>query len=245
MWAFALIPFVPRSPSTLPATVTLRPMQQTLPDGSSVELNAGAEIAVEFSPARRGVKLVRGEAHFAVAKDPARPFVVSVGSVEVSAIGTEFLVRHAPDEIKVLVTEGKVGVARAVAAGAPADVRAAAATGVLAPDLVLAAGRQIVISIASDHAAPQRTEQIAQAAIDAALAWRGKHVEFSGTPLSEAIALFNAQNRIRLTLGDRAHGALRISGMFWLDDPEGFARLLEASISIKAVRIGTAEIALQ
>jgi hypothetical protein len=113
------------------------------------------------------------------------------------------------------------------------------------PEIVLAAGRQVVISTAIHDAAPNRTEQVAQNAIDAALAWRSKHVEFSGTPLSEAIALFNRQNKIQLTLGNPAHGRLRVSGMFWLDDPEGFARLLEASFSIKAQRASALVISLQ
>jgi transmembrane sensor len=245
MWVIALRPFAPRSTAMLPVSVTLRPMQQTLTDGSSVELNAGAELAVEFSPARRGVKLLSGEAHFTVAKDPARPFVVSVGSVEVSAIGTEFLVRRAHDEIKVLVTEGKVGVVRTVSNAARSSIATAATARAASPEIVLAAGRQVVISTAIRDAAPNRTEQVAQNAIDAALAWRSKHVEFSGTPLSEAIALFNRQNKIQLTLGNPAHGRLRVSGMFWLDDPEGFARLLEASFSIKAQRASALVISLQ
>ena len=59
------------------------PELRTLSDGSVVELNATAEIAVDFSAARRDVRLVRGEAHFSVAKDASRPFVVSAGGVQV------------------------------------------------------------------------------------------------------------------------------------------------------------------
>ncbi|MGH7956064.1 MAG: iron-containing alcohol dehydrogenase, partial [Opitutaceae bacterium] len=76
--------------------------------GSVVELNVDADILVDFSPVRRAVRLVRGEAHFTVATDAARPFVVSAGGVEVRAVGTGFAVHFAPQEIAVLVTEGQV-----------------------------------------------------------------------------------------------------------------------------------------
>ncbi len=43
------------------------------------------------------MKLEAGEAHFAVAPDAARPFVVRVGGVAVRAVGTAFNVRYAAD----------------------------------------------------------------------------------------------------------------------------------------------------
>ncbi len=92
------------------ATMAVRPLVQQLPDGTVIDLNASAEVAIEFTPEVRGVRLVRGEAHFAVAKDAARPFVVSVGSVKVRAVGTAFNVRFEPAAVQVLVTEGQVAV---------------------------------------------------------------------------------------------------------------------------------------
>ncbi|MGH7956226.1 MAG: hypothetical protein ACREH8_04355 [Opitutaceae bacterium] len=84
-----------------------------------------------------------------------------------------------------------------------------------------------------------------RAEIDAALAWRGKRVEFTGTPLVEAVALFNRQNRVRLSLDDRALDELRVSGVFWVDDPEGFARLLESSFGVQAVHRHDIEIVVR
>jgi ferric-dicitrate binding protein FerR (iron transport regulator) len=79
-----------------------------MPDGSVAELNGDSRIVMDFSPTERRVKLVHGEAHFSVAKNPARPFIVSAGSVAVRAVGTAFDVRIAADSVEVLVTEGKV-----------------------------------------------------------------------------------------------------------------------------------------
>jgi len=238
--AMAVVPFGERSEApdseTFPSTVTLRPMLQTLADGSLVQLNVGAEISVEFSAAQRAIKLVRGEAHFAVVKDPARPFVVSAGTLEVRAVGTEFAVRLAPEQVDVLVTEGKVAAASSVAP-------AASEPGVA--QMLVPAGRRVVIPLADASVSGSRSEQVSPAQIDAALAWRGKHVEFTGTPLADAVTLFNRQNTLQLSFADPAHGKLRVSGVFWLDDPEGFARLLEASFSVKAVRVGPGAIAIQ
>jgi transmembrane sensor len=59
-------------------------------------------------------------------------------------------------------------------------------------------------------------------------------VEFTDTPLSEAIALFNRENQLSLSLADETTAKLRITGVFWTDDPEGFARLLDSSLGIKS-----------
>ena len=62
----------------------------TLPDGSTVWLNAGSTL---FYPSvfdkERKVKL-EGEGFFDVAKDAHKPFIVTAGDVEVKALGTQF-----------------------------------------------------------------------------------------------------------------------------------------------------------
>src|SRR5258708_5796577 len=107
--AFAAVWFWP---SALVAPVTLAnahavrvvPERRTLPDGSFVELKFGAEIAVDYSGLLRRVSLKNGEAHFAVAKNKDRPFVVEAGGVEVRAVGTAFSVQLGSKQVEVLVT---------------------------------------------------------------------------------------------------------------------------------------------
>ena len=76
----------------------------------SMELNAGGEVSEHFTTAERRVRLVRGEAHFTVTKDAARPFVVEAGAVRLRALGTAFNVRFEPSAVEVLVTHGRVQV---------------------------------------------------------------------------------------------------------------------------------------
>ena len=95
------------------AQIVPGPERLVLEDGSLVELNAGARVAVTFSARERRVRLTHGEAHFTVAKNPARPFVVEVDGYAVRAVGTAFLVQRGSGEVAVMVTEGQVRVSLA------------------------------------------------------------------------------------------------------------------------------------
>ena len=83
-----------------------------LPDDSSVTLNTDTVVEVRFvenSDVRRLV-LVRGQAHFEVAKDP-RPFEVLAGGRRIVAMGTAFDVRIDPQlGVRVTLLEGRVAV---------------------------------------------------------------------------------------------------------------------------------------
>jgi ferric-dicitrate binding protein FerR (iron transport regulator) len=62
-----------------------------LPDGTRVWLNSESTIRYpnEFEGSERRVD-VSGETYFEVAKDPSRPFIVTVNGFDVRALGTEF-----------------------------------------------------------------------------------------------------------------------------------------------------------
>jgi transmembrane sensor len=85
----------------------------TLPDGTTVWLNAGSQLEYKISAGKpvRNVSLA-GEAYFNVARDPDHPFSVNAGSMIIKAYGTEFNVKAYPEEKKVETTliEGSVSV---------------------------------------------------------------------------------------------------------------------------------------
>lgn len=222
------------SPSTTgePAVV-LQPAQRTLPDGSRVELREGAELALDFSGPERRVALTRGEAHFAVAKDASRPFVVSAGPVSVRALGTEFSVTLAPVEVAVLVTEGRVAVENASPSAATVP-----------PLAVLDAGKQAVV--AQSAAAPTAAvTTLLPDEVSRQLAWRVPRLELSGTPLAEAVTLFNAHGSTRLKIGHPKLGQLRVSGIVRADNPEALLQLLEANFDVTSRRTGPDEITIE
>lgn len=224
----------PAAPNPSVATVSLRPDSRVLPDGSTVQLNVGAEIEVAFTSATRTVHLLRGEALFEVAKDASHPFIVDAGSLSVRAVGTAFSVRRETSEIDVLVTEGRVAVEFAHPQDQPA----------VAP-LHLDAGSRVTVPLAKAASALPILSAAAVADVDAELSWRNRRVEFSGTPLAEAIGYFNRNNRMQLATDGDEVGALRISGVFWTDDSEAFARALEVSLELTAFPAGTDRIVLR
>lgn len=232
----------------------------TLVDGTVVELNGDSAVEPAFSAAERRVRLVRGEAHFAVAKNAARPFIVQAGNVAVRAVGTAFNVRFDPATIEVLVTEGKVRVDDAVqgrsllaeAADVPArrdePVTVAGPSGLepplAKPDVpLLKAGQRVVLPVAA--AVAVMPVAVTPADIARALAWQGTQFIFERTPLEEAIAAFNSFNRSQLVLGDPALRVRKLGGTFRADNVDAFVRLLETGFEITVERRGENELVLR
>jgi transmembrane sensor len=89
----------------------MAPTTVTLPDGSTVKLNASStlEYPEQFSSANRKVKL-SGEAYFEVVHDASHPFVVELNNVLVEDLGTSFNISAYPgkDRVEVNVTTGSV-----------------------------------------------------------------------------------------------------------------------------------------
>ena len=222
------------SPETPASTGTVRviptPERLTLEDGSVVELNHGGKLEINFSSETRRVRLVRGEAHFTVTKNPARPFIVEANGVAVRAVGTAFNVRHSAVAVEVLVTEGQVQVERSIAV-----VAASAPTPLPPAPTALVAGERAIV----DTTAP--TAQLVVATVGPteiaqALSWQGVRLEFAELPLAEVVTEFNLRNRQQLFVGDAATGRLRVGGSFRADNVDGFVRLLEASFGVSAQR---------
>lgn len=78
-----------------------------LPDGSSVDLNAGTRLVLDKDTPRLA-KLERGEALFHVRHNPRDPFVVRAGPVRLLDAGTVFNVVREMTGTRVAVAEGAV-----------------------------------------------------------------------------------------------------------------------------------------
>lgn len=82
----------------------------TLPDGSTVMLDADSRVTASFTGAARSLQLLRGAAYFAVAPDAEKPFSVRAESVSVVVTGTRFGVEIEPSGVSVQVESGRVRV---------------------------------------------------------------------------------------------------------------------------------------
>lgn len=201
-----------------------------LADGSVLELNGGSSAQVRFTATERRVQLVRGEAHFTVAKNAARPFWVEAGGVAVRAVGTAFNVRLGIRDVEVLVTEGKVALNQfadpAVGGRSPAVLSVGGAT-------LLSANERTRIAMLHRGAAANTerapvVERVAPEVIRDALAWQGSSLSFVDTPLSQVAAQFNRHNVVQLVIADPELESLPVAGRFRAENIEAFVRLLES-----------------
>jgi transmembrane sensor len=220
------------------SAVVMRPEHRALPDGSTVDLNAGADITWSFDDTQRRIVLHKGEAHFQVMKDARRPFVVCAGAVEVHAVGTAFAVDLGARAVDVIVTEGRVAVNTTAS---PASGRDAASSSLpAAPATALAAGWRAKIeqSATSAVSAAPLVSELSPADLQARLAWRVPRLKFASTPLVQVVAMFNDHaipgRDSRLVLAPGVPSDLRVSGTLRSDDVDSLLKLLAGEFQISS-----------
>lgn len=188
-------------------------------DGSQIILNTNSAIRVSLSNTERRIQLDEGEAYFEVAKDPARPFVVSAGNKRVVAVGTKFSVRRLGNDIRVSVTEGRVRIEE---------------------EPFLAGARQPMSLVAAGNIASTRENSILvihDTGVEESLSWRNGYLTFREDTLRDAVAEFNRYNSRKIVIEDPAVGSIRLSGKFRTHEYEAFVRLLEGGFPIHARRL--------
>jgi transmembrane sensor len=196
-------------------------MRQTLADGSTLELNTQTTVEVVFDSGERGIRLLRGEARFHVAKDPQRPFVVAAGADRVKAVGTDFSVRTRAEQTDVWVAEGIVSLEDSIHRGGAADsARVRAGQGAV----MTSTGVSI--------------SDLPQGAVAARLAWGRGLLIFSGEPLDLVAQELNRYNTLQIRVTDSAAASLRIAGTFGATNAVGFVRLLEQGFPVSIARQG-------
>jgi transmembrane sensor len=187
----------------------------TLEDGSRIELNADTAIAKHYSNGRRHLTLLKGEAWFAVASDPARPFVVEAAGGTTTALGTSFDIAMSDGGAQVSVTEHKVAVA---AAGGTAIVEQ---------------GQQLSyhhdLSVLAAHPADVEDEA----------AWRRGYLIFHDKPLGDVVAAINRHFHGRILIMTPSIRDRKINGLFRTSEPIESIRAIELSLGIRAANIGS------
>lgn len=190
-------------------------------DGSNVILNTDSEIEVAMDEKERRIELKHGEAYFQVAKDPGRPFVVTVGDERIVAIGTKFSVRRDFDksgvEFQVIVTEGVVRV----------ESEKGESVDSMAPRRLNAGS----VALASRGGLMVQTKKLPE--VEEQLAWRSGGLVFRDVSLAEAVAEFNRYNERRIVIEDAAVAALTVGGNFRTTNVGAFVRLLEQGYPVR------------
>jgi transmembrane sensor len=217
--------------------VVVSPQRQTLPDGSIIEIRDGAELTVDFSGPVRLVNLRRGAAHFQVAKNRERPFVVRASGRAVRAVGTAFTVELGVREMTVFVTEGTVAVGDPAAGpGGDPAVTAGESAALSLPPTLVDAGNSVVLDMSPQPARAPSVHATTEAEAEQQLAWRTPRLEFSGVALGEVVAMFNRHNRVQLVVADPSLTELKLTGALRADKIDALVQLLESDFQVKAER---------
>ncbi len=198
------------------ATAVGETRKVALTDGTTVDLNADSRLVVAFDAETRRIRVEHGEAVFAVAADPARPFEVRAGIGILRDIGTTFDVAMAGAGVTVGVIEGAVEVRLA-----GSDERA-----------VIGGGERIVYS-------PAGLSRSGRFDGEAATAWRSGRFVFREMPLNEVVEQLNRHHPRKTVLADARLARLRVSGAFRITDREGLLTAIEALYPVRCEEADT------
>ena len=189
-----------------------------LPDGSTLMLAPRSRLSYAFDDTGRHLSLTQGEAYFNVHHDRTRPFVVTAGTLSVTATGTAFDVRLESEHIVTLVQEGSVTVDLAdAAAGASARLRLGA--GYLA-----------------NYDPVQRSASVVAIDADRELGWREGRLRFLDRSLGQVVDVVNRYANTRVELGDPRLGELRFTGTVFVESLDDWVGALSGSFPLRAIR---------
>lgn len=197
----------------------------SLADGSRVQLGGHTRLRVWIGSHARQIDLSSGEAFFAVAKDPARPFTVRAGNATVTAVGTEFNVRRSDDRVIVSVLEGRVLVQPMVPMLPIAWLPPSRAMGSAKP---LGSGQRSTVT--------GRGAESIQSVSDAsnAVAWSQGRLAFEAEPLRYVVEDVNRYAAKPVVIADDRTGDLRVTGTVAENNIMGWIGSLQAAFGIHA-----------
>jgi ferric-dicitrate binding protein FerR (iron transport regulator) len=170
----------------------------TMPDGSSVTLNANTRLkyARNFGKRHRDVTL-NGEAFFEVTTDKMKPFRINAGNARIKVLGTSFNVNTQKNnnQVEVFVSTGIVELSEA----SNEDNK-----------ILLHPGN---IGIVRDNKALSAKT----AENENAIAWKTGELSFDETPLSEVIPVLNDVYDVNIVVTEAGIETIRINGEYHSD----------------------------
>lgn len=184
-----------------------------LPDGSSVTLNTGSALEIEYGWRQRRIRLKNGEAYFEVASNKRRPFLVETDSGVVRAVGTAFSVRVNAATLDVVVTEGRVSVA-------PIEIPT-----IELPEAVTVAARRAAVEVSARQMlslTPQTArvgvEEVSKREMEKELDWRDGELAFEGETLEAIVAKVSRYTDVSIEIEGDELRAQRIVAYYEIGD---------------------------
>jgi transmembrane sensor len=190
-----------------------------LEDKSRITLNTASQVRVSYTEDQRYIELIRGEAYFEVTPNENRPFHVDAGTARATVLGTAFNIYRSDNSAEITVTEGVVRVTDLRSTGARS-----AQTDVLRANQQLTAGQQ---GLAASHSVDSQ----------AYIAWRQGDLIADEMRLSELVRQLARYHNTRILISDPEVAALKISGVFRLDQPDALILALEKTLDLKSIQV--------
>jgi transmembrane sensor len=195
-----------------------------LSDGTHLDLAPDSLVSTRFTLAKRDIQLKRGQAFFAVTHSAIRPFIVHVGALTVTAIGTAFDVRIGPSNTVVTVSEGRVRVS-------PGVDDSAQGSGAQEETIRASIGERVTFS--------KSAHRLSVSTIDPKLAesWRDGKLQFVGESLEEVVAAVNRYSAARIVVAP-ALLQTRFTGTVLPNDVHEWLKALEQIYAVTVVDQG-------
>lgn len=194
-----------------------RVRQVTLSDGSEVELNLGTVLTYSNYKDQRQVNLKKGEAFFKVSHDTQHPFVVKAAAGQVRVTGTQFNVWMYQDQVRVTLLEGSVVVT--------------------SNDARTGDGFRLGPGMQARYKQGDYEPQISQTyASDTSLAWRSGKLILDNLALNDALPLINRYLSTPVMVADAATGAIRIGGIYNINEVKNLVPSLPKVLPIYLTR---------
>ena len=223
------------TPGTVYETAVGEQRTVLLADNSTITLNTGTKIYVDFEEGKRHLELAFGEAFFDIEKDPSRPFVIDFGDRQITVLGTKFNVLLAPSVSTVSVIEGLVSVRDSIRSGMQALPEAFASVKIDAnldtDEVLLKAGKSAAFSAHEmDKGAVVKTD------INEFQDWRLGQVRFDSETLIKVVAELNRYSYHKVLIEDSTVVDLEVSGVFQLDKFDQFLQGIDKVLPVDVIR---------
>jgi transmembrane sensor len=267
--AISLNPAVTKTEGLVYKTKMGENISHVMPDGSILWLNSSTTLNVDYSEDYRRINLLKGEAHFEVAKDATRPFEVYADNRLVRAIGTAFTVHKLNGKIEILVSEGTVELAIIddTLVVIPDDFKMIQVEGdfeektttnnqhlknnrvVHQPAKVkkmlgmLTAGQRISIPIQNDNVS--NIDELDTSEVTRFLSWREGKLVFAGESLEEVIAEITRHAPVQIDILDPTLKSMRIGGQFQVGETNTLFSVLESGFGISVDKLNEHHVQLR
>lgn len=197
-----------------------RQIEQKLPDGSMLILNAGSKIHITYSNSYRKILLTNGDIFIDVAHDANRPLTVIAKGIFFRALGTEFSVSATADNrVEMIVSEGSVMYGK--------EVNAHERTTKKPTSFVAQKGVKV-----TNNRQKFTVSKLSPTEINDNLSWRSGTLKFRGEPLHKVVKELERYTDKKFNILSKSIANESIIGRFKSEDIESFLMILEENFDI-------------